>query len=844
MKDLLSYKSRILKISIILGIVFSLGWTFFGKANHAFADSDIPIGNIVPMPNSADVFVDPDNNNPTPNPVATGQPGLAVGDGAFTGNYAWLKVYVPNGQQATVTVQNGAGWCNNVNDLMDTGQAHVIWSLEDLDANENELGAGGTYFQSIDGLAKGAACQNISFPTIQSNQGTSSTLSGHSGYRVFYFIGHIINCPDNNTNCDCPPGAANCNDYGEAKEFRVYAAPAASTAYSFSTSGPLVGLSRSVNAIPNTKTPPGISYENISNTFGAKTDFTYETHFGTYCGESNPNAPLTFFDMDNGLLNPQFLSADVYQDDKSQAGLAWTLQQHYSANQIGTFGVDHSLNNVSFNADALYHYKLYSRRAAWYNTEQFYIPYDQIDANDSLVNCYDSDCSYTVTPAGTLPTNSSFAVTVKMSNQGLVTWIPPDYNLYQTNPANSPTSYGIIGPISTGNTATFNITLSSGFAGTFEYDYQMRNSLGDYFGGVCKINLSWIAITSYNYPYFKIYGGDISAGGAYRHSDSYCDPADIIGPENAGGNKYYGGIRSYANPDSTAGGTPPKGSSVSFAAYALGMIDGTSPPNGAPPYGFYSSAVNPSDISTKTYSALDFANQDILGGLMGGSAMNADAHCIPDYYDETLDIGSVVNNGSVSSYNLDGKNGQQQFIQAGIPLKLSGTTSGKLTVYVNGDAYITNNVLYNSAGWGFDLSNFTNNAPYFALIVKGNIYIDPSVSRLDGLYIAQPLSDGSKGIISTCAPAGIEADATAVSVTCNSQLVFNGAAIAKHFHLLRSYGDVFAATDSETAPINSPNPSNHSAEVINYLPSIVLGQPDFLSLPSKINNLSNLPPVF
>jgi hypothetical protein len=184
------------------------------------------------------------------------------------------------------------------------------------------------------------------------------------------------------------------------------------------------------------------------------------------------------------------------------------------------------------------------------------------------------------------------------------------------------------------------------------------------------------------------------------------------------------------------------------------------------------------------------------------------------------------------------------FKQPTVPLQIHGTVNGQLTVYVDGDTYINDNILYNASGWGFDMTNFTNNAPYFTLIARGNIYIDPSVKRLDGLYVAQPKDDGSGGIISTCAPGGTEANATQISLSCHSQLVFNGAVVAQHLHLLRSYGNVIDAAGNESAPAYNPNPAYQSAEEFNFIPSMILGQPGFKPSEPGIGSLRGLPPAF
>lgn len=70
------------------------------------------------------------------------------------------------------------------------------------------------------------------------------------------------------------------------------------------------------------------------------------------------------------------------------------------------------------------------------------------------------------------------------------------------------------------------------------------------------------------------------------------------------------------------------------------------------------------------------------------------------------------------------------------------------TLYVEGDLYIAGNVQYqDTAGTKLGAS------PSLGVVVTGNIYIDPSVTRLDGYYYAQGTSvgaSGTNGVINTC----------------------------------------------------------------------------------------------
>lgn len=60
-----------------------------------------------------------------------------------------------------------------------------------------------------------------------------------------------------------------------------------------------------------------------------------------------------------------------------------------------------------------------------------------------------------------------------------------------------------------------------------------------------------------------------------------------------------------------------------------------------------------------------------------------------------------------------------------------GTLSGRKTLFINGDLTITGNIVYS----GVAVSGI-GNLPSFGVIVTGNIYVDPGVTRIDGFYSA------------------------------------------------------------------------------------------------------------
>src|SRR5581483_8139054 len=127
---------------------------------------------------------------------------------------------------------------------------------------------------------------------------------------------------------------------------------------------------------------------------------------------------------------------------------------------------------------------------------------------------------------------------------------------------------------------------------------------------------------------------------------------------------------------------------------------------------------------------LSFANTPApLDGSFGGAT-----HCIPDFYGtpSSFQTGPYYVNSGADATHL------------GTPLSVGAATPP--VIYVDGDAVITNNILFSNASSYGSLSNI----PSFYLIAKGNIYIDQHVNQIDGVFIAEPKSGGGGGRIYTC----------------------------------------------------------------------------------------------
>lgn len=279
-------------------------------------------------------------------------------------------------------------------------------------------------------------------------------------------------------------------------------------------------------------------------------------------------------------------------------------------------------------------------------------------------------------------------------------------------------------------------------------------------------------------PYARVFGGDISAGNGLTTAPGVCtsnNNATIVG-----WNKRSAG--SFA------------GAGTQFAALALNAIRD-----------FSTSLGNPAS-SAPAPSGLAFANTSTSAatGLFGGSL--GSAPCIPDYYaDRPTSAPAPSSNLSSMSSGTYAHNGT---------LNLSGNVNPgqRIVIYVNGNVYINGPITYPGT-WTL------GNIPLLQLVVRGNIFIDNDVTRLDGVYIAQA-NGATGGVIHTCA-----AGATPIALdgnlfdTCDTKLEINGAFVANQVRLLRTIGTLSRSTTGETGATSA------AGEVFNYNPTLWLAQP-------------------
>ncbi|HET7673142.1 MAG TPA: hypothetical protein VFK11_01355 [Candidatus Saccharimonadales bacterium] len=330
--------------------------------------------------------------------------------------------------------------------------------------------------------------------------------------------------------------------------------------------------------------------------------------------------------------------------------------------------------------------------------------------------------------------------------------------------------------------------------------------------GDCRSDRAYV----FDRPYVHIYGADAIAGGAFKDGDT-CSPS--------GGQT----IRTYR---STIGGR--SGSGAQFAALALDQISGfgsaTARDSG------YPHRLSFSNEAGTTSGSLG-SDQPKDGGFYAGQGI-----CSEDFY-STLKK-SDATHVTAASINVNALDDNKQSYTDG-DITINGGVFGKqAALFVKGDVYIRGDISY-PAG------------KYLAIIAKGNIYIDNNVYNLDGLYVAQPKDDGTRGTIYTCAQVSLFSPNTASLYDKNDlydncggndkkQLVVNGAFAAKDVKLLRVANSLRNSCRGEyvTPTVDCPG-GTKAAEVFNFSPEIYLFTPVFEenTTSDPYQYITTLPPV-
>jgi hypothetical protein len=383
------------------------------------------------------------------------------------------------------------------------------------------------------------------------------------------------------------------------------------------------------------------------------------------------------------------------------------------------------------------------------------------------------------------------------------------------------------------NTASYTYTTPNLPAGTYTASATFSGP-----SGFTTVSCPPAPFIAYNLPYYKVYGNDVKAGGAFDAGSCSNSTGNTIGSIGFLGGFLPSpdgyGIKGFDNTANT-------GSGAQFAAYAIGHIASF---NSAMMRGAVGGNPGPS-------KGLTFANS---GGNYGGDV--GGTNCIHNWANDQANAivtGSL--SGTVNPASLNGT------YTASGDLTLSTASSTDLVpkgsrtiIYVNGanvriTAGNTSGIKYDTSTWG----SIADIPSLWVVVNGGNIYIDPGVTQLDGVYVAQPDSGNGKGKIFTCSNNGFgPADLTGVNGTagdaCNNQLTVNGAFIAQEVELLRSFSSLRYSQAGENpygSGSNCVGKPTCAAEVFNFGPEVFMAPPNGLgnSGGSKYDYITELPPV-
>lgn len=298
-------------------------------------------------------------------------------------------------------------------------------------------------------------------------------------------------------------------------------------------------------------------------------------------------------------------------------------------------------------------------------------------------------------------------------------------------------------------------------------------------------------------PYHKVFGGDVIVGGRLN-LDGSCSGTEA----NATLIGWYDGLED-------------RGSGTQLAAFALGIINN-----------FASGQIR----SPTTPNNLTFANTT---GTFGGGFAAQNLDCSHDFWQH--DAGSSIDLpydtlGIFGGPDINGNAGERVYYRNG---DLDTNTSflgnidiaraARVTLYVEGDLYIRRDILY--AGGSY---SSIDQIPSLRVVAKGNIYVHPSVTELNGLFVAG-------GTFSTC---GTDGDDTAVKLisSCGQPLTVYGAVYADSILLKRTPGSLGQSVRAQGR--GNPSP----AERFIYTPELWLTS-GFNSGEGDADSYYTLPPV-
>ena len=333
-------------------------------------------------------------------------------------------------------------------------------------------------------------------------------------------------------------------------------------------------------------------------------------------------------------------------------------------------------------------------------------------------------------------------------------------------------------------------------------------------------------------PYFKVGGGDITAGASFATEDG----AGIATPCSKAPHIEDAGIVSWNHH-----GKDSNGAGGQYGAFGYNFIQDfvTGQGNGQIASGTETNELTFSNQNYNTSPKSVTTTNGMFGGMFGSGP------CI-DYWNDRPTALKLLPVGGLSS----GTPSDIYYVNGSLTLNSVIIPAGKhITVYVKGDVAIAGDISYALYGSRKDI-------PSFKLIVNGTIFIGAGVNKLDGTYAAIPDTDAftaglnggpsindfgnpNAGTIATCSQSTalpfksynpLEFTINGMATACNKQLVVTGSLVAEQIWLLRTYGTL------DGAPV-AP------AEVLNYSPEVWLSGDTGSVRAGDYQSIIGLPPV-
>lgn len=413
---------------------------------------------------------------------------------------------------------------------------------------------------------------------------------------------------------------------------------------------------------------------------------------------------------------------------------------------------------------------------------------------------------------------SSFSVTGTATGPAAVAAYPLGGNQMTITVSGPATQTRVVNPTTLSGTTITGVANFTPLGAAGTYTITMR--LGGVFAGSdCLTQTRVIAYM----PTFTARNGDIVAGMTLPNADTgVCSAVDTSA-----------GIAGWNQAQST---TPDFiGSGGNLGAMALHAIQGY--------------ATGTAGAGGGTGGGISFANSPAGSysytndtGRFGGNFGGYVTSCAPDYYAQRLTESPLqpIPPSSMNSWN-------GAYVGTG-NVTISGANnlpqSRHIRVYVDGNVRITGNITFTN-GLSVDLAD-RDRIPSVWIIATGNIYVDPSVTELNGIYVAQGKSTSADtGGFYSCIPASsaftsfVPGTSSYDYNACSANtLTVNGSVIAKRLVLTRSRGSV-GSTVAQTY-----------AEVFNYSPLVWLSPTGIGGSSAGTDDLGNdyqsitsLPPV-